>query len=114
MYIDQGTIVTLEFHYYQNDCVYTTLEKQNEQIIDGKLCDSEGKEAEHLLGTHNYNDANLNPNNMFMRKDIKNLKDNGIDILKDERSKGKNSYFTKVPDNMDWDNTSAASIKGSI
>ena len=30
----------------------------------------EGNEVEHLLGTHNYNDEDLNPMNMFMKKDI--------------------------------------------
>ena len=73
MYIDQNTIMTLEFHYYQNDCQYTLLEKQKERIIDDKLCDSNGNEVEHLLGTHKYDDENINPNNMFDRKDIVNL-----------------------------------------
>ena len=29
MYLNQQYIVTLEYHYYQNDCVYNTLEKHN-------------------------------------------------------------------------------------
>ena len=57
----------------------------------------EGNEVEHLLGTHVYNDEDLNPMNMFMKRDIQNLKDDKVDILKYQRSLGKKSNFTRVP-----------------
>ena len=52
MYIDQSTVVTLEFHYFQNDCKYTNLQPLNEHIDShGKLVDENGNDADHLLGT---------------------------------------------------------------
>lgn len=31
MYLDQNSIVTLEYHYYQNDCTYTKLQPCEER-----------------------------------------------------------------------------------
>lgn len=52
MYIDQYQVVTLEYHYYQNDCEYHELERCDEFVNpEGKLCSIDGEEAEHKLGT---------------------------------------------------------------
>jgi hypothetical protein len=52
MFIDQYSIVTLEYHYYQNNCTYSTLDPLNEHYNEqDKLCDSDGEELDHKLGT---------------------------------------------------------------
>ena len=45
MFLDQYHVVTLEFHYYQNDCKYSVLDAQIENIDE--ICDTamNGQEA---------------------------------------------------------------------
>ena len=43
MYLDKDTIVTMELHYYQNDCKYSTLRAVDEHIDhNGHLVDNDG------------------------------------------------------------------------
>ena len=55
MYINQQTIVTLEFHTYQTDCEYTVLERIDEQLEENKT----GKRPEYKLGTHKYDEETM-------------------------------------------------------
>jgi hypothetical protein len=55
MYLDQGTVVALEYHYYQDSCKYTNLCRIVEHIDGrGRLVDQHGHECDHLLGTQEY------------------------------------------------------------
>ena len=52
MFLDQYNVVTLEYHYYQDDCKYTYLDLCNEHWNEeGKLVDADGEKVDHLLGT---------------------------------------------------------------
>jgi hypothetical protein len=52
MFIDQYSVATLEYHYYQTDCEYRTLELCDEHINDeGKLVDFDNEPVDHKLGT---------------------------------------------------------------
>ena len=55
MFVDQYQVVTLEYHYYQTDCVYHELNKCDEYVNEeGKLCSLDGEEVDHKLGTEDY------------------------------------------------------------
>lgn len=70
MFLDQYHIVTLEYHYYQNDCKYSTLDAENESIdLNGNLIDGDGERISHKLGTENYlkNEKKPHPMSSFDR-----------------------------------------------
>ena len=55
MFIDQYNILTLEYHYYQNDCKYSMLKKDPYSIDhSGTLRDPEDEKVKHLLGIERY------------------------------------------------------------
>jgi hypothetical protein len=52
MYLDQYSVVSLEYHYYQNDCKYINMLQSQETINqEGDLIDANGEKVSHLLGT---------------------------------------------------------------
>ena len=56
MFIDQYSIMTLEYYYYHNQCKYSYLTAQSEHIDENNdLVDDFGKKVKHKLGTHGYN-----------------------------------------------------------
>ena len=69
MYLDQYNIVTLEYHYYQENCIYTTLNQCEEHIDDnGVLRDEDGEEVHHELGCESYKvDPHKYPMSSFER-----------------------------------------------
>ena len=52
MYINQQTVVTLEFHTYQTDCEYTVLEPISQE--------EEKTGLKHKLGTHKFKPEHKN------------------------------------------------------
>ena len=75
MFLDQYSVVALEYHYYQNDCKYKELMAFNEHIDeDGNLIDESGEKATHALGTDKYqkNEADIHPMSRFNRQDVRN------------------------------------------
>ena len=89
MFIDQYNIVTLEYHYYQNDCKYSTLEPIVDIMNDeGKLVDEEGEPVEYKLGTESYNldEENIHPMSAFARSGVTNFFDCQDDIVNDQRN----------------------------
>lgn len=83
--------MTLEYHYYQNDCVYHELETCEEYINpEGKLCTMDGEEADHKLGTQNYqaDPEKIHPMSSFARNGNINYFDSGVDLVKHQRSLG--------------------------
>jgi hypothetical protein len=55
MYLDQYSVVALEYHYYQNDCKYINLLQCDEQVNEeGDLVCLNGEKASHKLGTENF------------------------------------------------------------
>jgi hypothetical protein len=78
MFIDQYNVVTLEYHYYQNNCKYTHLEQCDEHIDEsGKLVDEDGEEVTHLLGSELYQQdhTKIHPMSAFSREGILNYAD---------------------------------------
>ena len=58
--------------------------------------DQNGHECDHLLGTQEYQAGDtFNENSQFLRKDLVNLEDDRIDILKKHKLEN-NEYFTRV------------------
>ena len=84
MFLDQYNIVTLEYHYYQNNCQYTYLNACDEHIDEnGKLVDEDGEEVKHSLGTETYRaDLQQYPCNAFERSGNINYVDSHNDIIK--------------------------------
>ena len=102
MYIDAHTVVTLEYHYYQNDCQYSQIAVVDEHLnSENEFVDSEGTKKEpYALGTDQYQfdlEKEFNNNSHFERADIRNLVDTNSDLLKRERT-DENSTCTKVVD----------------
>lgn len=55
MYLDSQNVITLEYHYYQDDCKYTKLQALNEHIdVDGKIVDENGKPVLNMLATEQF------------------------------------------------------------
>jgi hypothetical protein len=55
MFLDQYHVLTLEFHYYQNDCKYSTLEPLNETIDkNGDLIDEQGNQVKNKFALEKY------------------------------------------------------------
>jgi hypothetical protein len=91
MFLDQYSVVTLEYHYYQNNCTYTELELCEEHLNgSGKLVDEDDEEVDHLLGTHDYNkdEYKIHPMSAFDRNtnNLLNYSDSHLDIVKHQRS----------------------------
>ena len=100
MYIDQHTVVTIEYHYYQNGVQYTHLGVVDESInAQGKLVGPDGNpKPPYALGTDNYQadmTKEVNPNSHFDRCDLRNLYDKKTDLLKNEMY-NKNTTYTRV------------------
>ena len=51
MFLDQTTAIATEFHYFNNDCIYTNFISYKENLINGELINEDGEKADHLLGT---------------------------------------------------------------
>jgi hypothetical protein len=80
MFLDQYTVVTLEYHYYQNECKYSSLAPLDEHIDhNGNLVDIKGEKVNHKLGTQNFNtdESKIHPMNAFDRTGIINYIDEG-------------------------------------
>lgn len=57
MFLDQYNVMTLEYHYYQDNTMYTYLEPLDERRTEeGQLVDADGEKVEHMLGTECYMD----------------------------------------------------------
>lgn len=57
MFLDQYNVMTLEYHYYQDNTMYTYLEPLDERWTEeGQLVDADGEKVEHMLGTECYMD----------------------------------------------------------
>ena len=85
MYIDQYSILTLEYYYYHNQCKYSYLTPSEESIDENNdLVDENGKPVEHKLGTHlyNYNQDEVHPMSSFPRDKVTNYYDSGVDVIK--------------------------------
>lgn len=55
MYLDQYSVIALEYHYYQNDCKYLNLMQCDEHLNDdGDLVNSNGEKVTHLFSTEKY------------------------------------------------------------
>ena len=55
MYLDQNSVIALEYHYYQNDCNYINLKECDEHLNDdGELVDSTGEKVTNLFSTEKY------------------------------------------------------------
>ena len=52
MYLNQQHVVTLEYHYFQNDCIYSPLEKVDEKEKD-------------IFGTKNFGKSGQIPSSQF-------------------------------------------------
>lgn len=89
IFVDKDYVMTLEYNYYQNYCKYTPISIVNESINnDGVLLDEEGYESIHQLGTQSYQlpeNEPHHPMSQWPRSQIKNLRDSGIDILKQQK-----------------------------
>ena len=86
MYIDSHTVVTLEFHCYQNLVQYSKLGVVDEYInTQNQLVDADGNiQAEYALGTDKYQadlTKDINNNSQFDRIDVKNLFDMNNDVI---------------------------------
>jgi hypothetical protein len=88
MYLDQYSVIALEYHYYQNDCKYLNLVQSDEHLNDeGELVDSTGEKVTHLFSTDKYqkDEDGIHPMSAFGRKDISNYVEDPQDILKNEK-----------------------------
>ena len=88
IFLNKDFILTLEYNFYQNGCIYSPLSVVNESINEkGVLVDEYDNEIIHKLGTHDYQTEkdSIHPMSMWPRENIKNLRDSGVDILKQER-----------------------------
>ena len=55
MYLDSQNVITLEYHYYQDNCKYTKLKALNEHInADGILVDKMDKPVLNMLATEQF------------------------------------------------------------
>lgn len=55
MFLDQYSVIALEYHYYQNECKYYNLKTCDEHFDEaGELVDSYGNKVTHPLGTDKY------------------------------------------------------------
>lgn len=85
MYIDQYSIMTLEYYYYHNQCKYSYLNAHSEYINEtNDLVREDGTLAKHKLGTHlyNQNQDDIHPMSAFERDKVTNYYDSGVDIIK--------------------------------
>lgn len=103
MFLDQYHVVTLEFHYYQNDCKYSVLDAQIENIDEnGDLIDEQGNQVANKFAIEKYqkDPASIHPMSAFNREDIINYVDSGDNMIKNQRSM-KDSPFMRVNPNDD-------------
>ena len=87
MYLDQYSILALEYHYYQSDCKYSKLVQCEEHINEqGIWVDSKNPDqpVKHKLATEKYQGPgeDIHPMSSFLREDLRNYKDSNVDILK--------------------------------
>ena len=61
MYLNQQHVVTLEYHYFQNDCIYSPLEKVDEKDISDHLPEKE----KDIFGTKNFGKSGQSPSSQF-------------------------------------------------
>ena len=55
MYLDGVTVITLEYHYYQNGCKYSKLIAQDEHFDEeGKLVNSNEQAVSYMLATEQF------------------------------------------------------------
>ena len=98
MFIDKDSAVCLEYYYYQNGCKYTPLSIVNESINEfGVLVNESGHECIHKLSTHVYElpeNEPFHPMSMWPRESIKNLRDSGVDILKQQKYLKEQQFLT--------------------
>lgn len=88
MYLDQYNILTLEYHYYQNDTKYHNMLLCDEQLNEqGEFTDIAGNKVQHLLATEKYQDdpTSIHPMSAFERKNATNYILDMEDILKAEK-----------------------------
>ena len=62
MYLNQQHVVTLEYHYFQNDCIYSPLEKVSKN--NQKDLDLSDKEKD-IFGTKNFGKSGQIPSSQF-------------------------------------------------
>ena len=99
MFLDKDNIVTLEYHYYQNDCKYSTLDAVVESIdLNGNLIDGDGERISHKLGTENYqkNEKKPHPMSAFDRQEVINYSDDQVSIVQEQRELGAEADFFRV------------------
>ena len=84
MFLDQYHVMTLEFHYYQDDCKYSYVEAQKQMIdSNGTLVGEDGSPILTKFGLEDYqkDESSISPMSAFNREDIQNLKDQGLNIV---------------------------------
>lgn len=99
MFLDQYRVVALEYHYYQNDCKYSSLDAENESIdLNGNLIDGEGERISHKLGTEAYlkNEKKPHPMSSFDRQDVINYGDDQVNVVEEQRELGADADFFRV------------------
>ena len=116
MYLDQHSVIALEYHYYQNDCKYINMIQSNEHFDDGgTLIDEAGEKVSHLLGTEKYqeNPLSVHPMSAFEKKDVTNYHEDGQDLLRHQKQLASPAYSKVGNDYMPLDRN-AERIKGSM
>ena len=94
MFIDQYSIVTLEYHYYQNDCKYSTLNACDEHIDHmGNLVNIDGDRVINKCGTENYQKDGACIMSTFDRDGVVNYKDDKINIVNKQREMHNPEFF---------------------
>ena len=89
MFLDQYSVIALEYHYYQNESKYYNLKPCNEHIDEeGVLVDEHGQKVTHPLGTDKYQlkEGDIHPMSSFDRKDIMHYHEDNKEILRNQKS----------------------------
>lgn len=103
MFIDQYYLMTLEYHYYQNDSQYIQLQRLDESIDEnGELVDALGNKVLNKFAIEKYQieSCKVHPMSSFDREDVVNFVDSGLNILEKQRT-SKHPTFMKVDPTSD-------------
>lgn len=102
IYLDQYSLLSFEYHCYQNDVRYQKLRRLDDRIDKrGVLVDSNGNPVHNLLRTQEYQRTQPpHPMSAFDRNGIRNYEDTGEDLVQEQRTLTDKADFMTIDNNL--------------
>lgn len=100
-YLDQYSLISFEYHCYQNGARYQQLRLLDQKINKNILVDAQGKKVQNRLRTQEYQrTVQPHPMSVFDREGIRNYEDSGEDMIQAQRALKEEADFMTIDNKL--------------